>query len=41
MIFRRARGMYFSARDQGDLHAIIQVKARPSTRAIFLGVDGL
>ena len=28
-LFRRPRGMYFTARDKGDMHAIIQVWSRP------------
>ncbi len=27
MLFRRPRGLYFTARDRGDMHAIVQVYA--------------
>jgi malic enzyme len=33
-LFRRAKGMYFTANDKGDMHAIIQVGPNPEDYSI-------
>eukprot|EP00043_Microstomoeca_roanoka_P021044 m.254815 g.254815 ORF g.254815 m.254815 type:complete len:629 (-) comp18708_c0_seq1:211-2097(-) len=38
-LFRRARGMYFTARDRGDMHAIIQNWPRPDVDVVVV-TDG-